>query len=423
MQGQAYNEGKHRVFGVKTIPLENGKILIHSNLTNKSKTLTSSELQMILSCKIFNTLEKHAQKYYQTYKQIQLKSYKTLLGKFFRYLQEYANQENLELPIRNKETEQIRQKLQEWAEEGFLVSQQELRDKVIEIASGVEPRKDFQKSIRFLGIPTKNRRELLTRCVRSYLKNISKHDRSPVLHIVDDSDDESYVDRSRQTIAKICKEYQTELLWIDRELRHKLAAEMTKTTETPKDIARFALLGDSRCSLQTGSSRNTLLLLAAGQPSIQVDDDTQCKIISPPASEETLALSSQAESHRYWWDPNGSAFGKRHQEQIDYLGLHELFLGKQPGSLIQQHGEPDIQQLKGPLFKQIGRQETHNAISLVGAYGDSGMFRHWQRLCLEGDSFDRLVTNKSAYETSLRTRKFYRGVVQPTYITVHSVWQ
>jgi hypothetical protein len=50
----------------------------------------------------------------------------------------------------------------------------------------------------------------------------------------------------------------------------------------------------------------------------------------------------------------------------------------------------------------------------MGAWGDSGMFRHWQRLGLEGETFQRLVSNKSLYQDYLCTRKILRTPAQTT---------
>ncbi|WP_139240414.1 glycosyltransferase family 2 protein [Fodinibius roseus] len=399
---------------VTTRQVDSGKILVYSHRDQTSKLLEASEVQLLLSCRKFDTLTGHAKVYFRQHKLMQLTNPEGLVGKLFRSLLHFASKDDMELPVRQKEIKSIRQRLQKWVEEGWLVSERELQQEITTVGQQNRTNSSVPERIAVMGIPTRNRPKLLTRCLKSHLKNLHRHQRECTILIVDDSDEQACMDANRQAVGEMCRRYQLPFHWIDRTARYSFANVIAKISGAPIEVVRFGLLGDLRCGIRTGASRNTLLLLAAGELSLQVDDDTICNIVRPPDSTDGIALSSEAECNQYWYYDNlDQALAQSYREEGDILSLHEALLGKHPAQLIEQHDSVKIDHLGNTLLKKLEQPEATVAFTMAGALGDWGMHRHWPRLGSEG-RYQRLVENPDSYRDYLRTRQLFRGINQPT---------
>ncbi|WP_139240122.1 glycosyltransferase family 2 protein [Fodinibius roseus] len=229
---------------------------------------------------------------------------------------------------------------------------------------------------------------------------------------MDDSDEET--SQNGRAVAKILQHHQIENLWVDRSYRLKFAGAIAKNSAVPESVTQFALLGDARCGIRTGAARNTLLLLAAGKRSVQVDDDTICRITPSPGRKPGMVLSSENCNQYWYYNSPDKAFKYPQYEDIDFLSLHESLLGTHPGTLIEEQPKVNIDRLEGRLLEALNDRETRTVVTYLGGLGDSGMFRHWQRLCAQGDSFRRLIEEASAYQNNVRTRQLFRGPAQLT---------
>lgn len=417
MSTENHVRDQYRFFNITTTPVEKDKVLVYSRQSGISKFFTPLELQLLLSCQTYSSLTDHVKNYCRKQKREQLSNRRGLFGKLIWSFFEYARQEGLELPISEEEIEPFRKKLQEWLEAGFLISKKELRTQVEELITEYKASEDISENIRILGIPTRNRAKLLARCVQSFARNFHQNHRECVIHIVDDSDKNVEFNQYQQNIEEICRRYKVETLWIDRVCRHQLAENIAKTSGIPLNITKFILLGDLRCDFRVGGSRNTLLLLAAGKRSVQVDDDIVCRVIpSPDIDAIGIALSSEADCNEYWFCNNTEDIMTKQEcrKKIDFLSLYETLLGKHTSALIRSHKNVNIDYLGEALLEHIGQPEAHIAVTYLGILGDSGMYWHWPRLLLEGDSFKRLVENGSSYTNYVRARKIMRGTSQKT---------
>ncbi|SHE31374.1 hypothetical protein SAMN05443144_10132 [Fodinibius roseus] len=109
MTEKDWRQDRYRGFNFTTTPAGKGKVIVHSRRSGKSQILTSAEVQFLLSCQRFNIPADHVENYCRNQKWKQLPNRKGVLGKLFQSLLRFALQEGLELPVREKEMESLRQ--------------------------------------------------------------------------------------------------------------------------------------------------------------------------------------------------------------------------------------------------------------------------------------------------------------------------
>jgi len=100
--------------------------------------------------------------------------------------------------------------------------------------------------------------------------------------------------------------------------------------------------------------------------------------------------------------------------ESNFFSLHEELLGKHPAEILRKKQVLNVDSLGNQLLEKIGDPKSRIVTTFTGVYGDSGMFRHWQRLCLEGESFRQLVNDPSSYRDYLCTRQLLRVPSQTT---------
>lgn len=387
-----------------------GHAAFYNSHNSRFQVYPKALAEALVSCREFKTLDDHARAYLRRQLRHALdRPARSPVKKLLRFMGSKVAEYGGELPLAERDIRELRHRLESCLEDGFLISEEALHKKLLNCASEVDiPKEEAPPAINILGIPTRNRGALLARCVLSYLENLRQHSRQCVFHIVDDSD----AGQSGRAVAETLARHRIPVLWADRPYRRQLAGRLAQAAEVPEEVTQFALLGDARCGLRTGASRNALLLLAAGQPSVQVDDDTICRITPSPGRESGITVSSE-HCNQYWFYTDFEAAIKQAQfEDIDFLSLHESLLGWHPGSLVERQEPISVDRLGGRLLETLGQPEARTAVTFLGGLGDSGMFRHWQRLCADEYSFRRLTKDGSAYRNHLRTRQLFRGPAQ-----------
>ena len=101
------------------------------------------------------------------------------------------------------------------------------------------------------------------------------------------------------------------------------------------DAARFGVLDVMGCGFAAGANRNALLLAAAGERFLSVDDDVVCALARSPRPAPGLELFAGGgdgyENYNpadFWFFPDRAALERTiPPEDADALGLHEPLLG------------------------------------------------------------------------------------------------
>jgi hypothetical protein len=299
--------------------------------------------------------------------------------------------------------------LRSFVRDGVLISRSEARRVAQAALSAVRIGERNLGPIEILGIPTRGRGALLARALESYARNFDEHGRSCVICVAVEGEEAP----SRDQIAYLSGGTNVGILWADSGLRRAMAQTLAARAGVCEDLLNFALIGDQRCDVRTGAARNTLLLLAAGKTSVQVDDDTICSMIRSPSHKAAVAFSSRPDAHRYRYYKSREDAASDHPIQvIDFLSLHESLLGRHPHALYRAESS-DVDEVDAGLLERAVSQQAHIAVTLMGSLGDCGTTVNWPRLFPPArETFSALTEDESTCRMALSTRQILRVVDQ-----------
>jgi hypothetical protein len=244
-----------------------------------------------------------------------------------------------------------------------------------------------------VGVPTRDRPDCLRRCLLGHLESRRRHGRDNDFLVVDDSTTEANRAANRELLGELSGRWQARLAYLGPGERAGLAEALVRRAGLPEAAVRFALLPDGDWPVATGSSRNALLLCAAGGLLLQVDDDTLCRVAPAPGARPGLAFSPRSDPTEFWFpDGDGPVLPPGGPGEVDLLAAHEGLLGQTaPGP----NG--------GPVLA-----------TAAGVAGDSGMGTAVYFLLLEGASRERLLRSPQGYRAALSGRRLLRAVTQAT---------
>ncbi len=255
-----------------------------------------------------------------------------------------------------------------------------------------------KKTITTVGIVTRDRLPSLVACLDSYLGNCQRHARSPEFVVADDSSSAESADRTRGVLRELADRYNAQVRYAGRQEKSRFAAALAAESAVSREVIHFALFGDERCMLSTGSNRNSLLLDTADTLMLTVDDDTLCRIAAPPDREAALTSFSGYDPSEFWFFPDrGRATQSVSFVDADVLSCHEALLGS---AISDLGGDAEA--------------SSQVAMTLNGLVGDSGMASPRYYLTLTGASRERLVASPQAYRSAFESREILRSARQPT---------
>jgi len=215
--------------------------------------------------------------------------------------------------------------------------------------------------------------------------------------VTDDAPTTEAQDQTRAALQVLEKHAGAQIRYAGRREKNRFAEALARESAVPLEIIRFALFGDNRCALSTGANRNSLLLDTIDALVLSVDDDTLCRIATPPDEEDAPAFFSGYDPTEFWFfADHASAIESISFVDVDVLGCHEELLGNEIGDVDDPSAGGRV------------------AITLSGLVGDSGMASPRYYLCLAGASRDRLVASPDAYRSAFRSREVLRASRRPT---------
>jgi hypothetical protein len=252
-----------------------------------------------------------------------------------------------------------------------------------------------QRPARFasVGVPTRDRPDCLRRCLLSHLESRRRHGRDNDFVVVDDSTADASRAANRELLGELAGRWGARLAYLGPRERASFAAALVRQAGLAEAAVRFTLLNDGAWPVATGASRNVLLLHAAGELLLQVDDDTLCCLAPAPGARPGLVFSPRPDPTEFWFpDGDGTVLPQTDPVEADLLAVHEELLG---------------QTLPGPRGGPV-------RTTAVGVAGDSGMGTAAYLLLLEGASRARLLRSPEAYRSGLSGNRLLRAVPQAT---------
>jgi hypothetical protein len=365
-------------------PLGDNLELVYCPLTGAVRTMHAGAFGMLQGCRSFAPLEEHARRLCAEFK------------------------------VPPDQSVRVGEQLAALAAAGLLVSHRQLLDRLRQAAPDAQTATAGPTPITTLGIPTRNRLPTLQRCLASVVAGIRRGPESPAVVLVDDSGQEEQRAACRDLLRSLRGSYPGPLFYAGPEAKERFARRLAEHAGLDPETVSFALGNVEGCPITTGTSRNLLLLHAAGEALLQLDDDTVCQLAPTPGARPGLVFSSQHDPTEFWFPAEDERLPVGPFAPHDLLTVHEQLLGKGLGdclAALPPGVEPDFDRAGAGFFRGAGGQVR---VTAAGVAGTSGMGSSLYFLTLEGESRARLLRSETVYRTAISRQQLLRGVARPT---------
>ena len=389
------------------------KVIVYRRGSESAIRLPLPAAQLLASCQSYATLAGHAaswcrSKELSALRQLGASKSGSLFSRLAKKAQDYVERDLEEVKVDPRKLAATQSQLEQFAAAGLLISESGFRD-----ACGHATSESTPEPIATVGMTTANRPTELERALRSYIENSHQYDRSCAFAAVDDSRDPATEQTTRSLAAALSAEYGVEIRVSGQSERERFIATLASTSGVDPETVRFAILGDERCPITTGSARNTLLLETVGSSYLLVDDDSVCRMARVPDPQPGLAFSSIRDPTEFWFFANrNQTLSQAAFEEVDFLGIHETMLGRDVGTLTET--DPIDLDSSQPAFES--RLRNHGGrirASMAGILGDSGIGSS-AYVTVNEQSRNRLTTSEAAYLAAVESRQVLRAVRRMT---------
>jgi hypothetical protein len=357
--------------------LRSGQEVFCSRVTGRTSIVPKSTVFAATSCKEFGTLKEHADR-------IKLLS---------RQIAEPATA-----------WESI---LAQAVENGLLLSIEDIRNRLLmSLTCLPKPR-----VIDTIGIPTRNRPELLKRLLMSLAGNLRLFAREVDVLVVDDSESAQMQAANYNVISAFANDPCMRLRYGNRRTRNHFAAQLATESAVPRDLVSFALSGTRDYCTSPGAPRNSILIESAGHCVLYLDDDVQARIAVFPGSRNDVVF--QCDSFETWFFDHCDDIQKCQFTVEDLLELHEQVLNVdrsvvRDGSIFG--GPVDISAVSSRLLRWIENGDAAVLISVMGIVGDSGFDDPLAYFILGPETLSRLTEHEKLYRAALINRTILHGL-------------
>ena len=265
-----------------------------------------------------------------------------------------------------------------------------------------------------VGIPTRDRAPSLARCLASLADSVRRGEDSPDIIVVDDSSCAEDRSANRRMLASIHATYPGQLFYAGPVEKQRFARTLAGRTGLHHDTVAFALAGGEGFPIATGSSRNLLLLHAAGEAHLQLDDDIVCQIALAPGAQAGLVCTSRLDPTEFWFESDDEPAPAGSLAPHDLLAVHERLLGNDLGDCLSGLQGNEGPGLDGASSVFASDPRGRVRVTMAGFVGDSGMSSSLYFLLLDGASRDRLNCSEQSYRDAIHRHRVVRSVRRMT---------
>lgn len=314
--------------------------------------------------------------------------------------------------------EPIRRTLEALALRGLMVDTDRVRRELS--AARAEP----PAAVTTVGVLACDRPASVIRTLRSIIENQRAAGRARDYVVVDDS----RLAPARATIQaglrELSKEYGVDVWYAGPEQKLRFIETLVREGNVRRDALEFAIRPHFSGLPSYGANRNALLLHAAGEAYVSMDDDVLCHVTPAPRRAAGLGFAGPHEMPtECWFFAEDEALMRAVSlEDVDAIGLHESMLGRTVAHacLAPPEGGPlDLGGLDLRLLWALRRGRVR--LTLPGYFGDHGMGSNLSYLTMEGPSRGRLVES-SDYTRLLRSRHILRVARTATIVSDATVY-
>jgi hypothetical protein len=275
-----------------------------------------------------------------------------------------------------------------------------------------------------VGFLTRNRIDRVTRALVSFRDNARRHGRRLRFVVADNSEPPDTQAACRRALRALCAgdPDAPEIRYAGAREREAFVTQLAAAGLDPT-VARFGLFDVMACGFSAGANRNALLLAAAGERFLSVDDDVVCTLVPSPALGPGLELfAGRVDEYEhynpadFWFFKDSEALARAISlRDHDALALHEELLGRQFGACAPPLREPLRTDRLAPEHRdRISACGGQIRVTLPGLYGDIGWYAPTWLLLLRGPSRKRLTGSEAAYLSACASRQVLRVVGHPT---------
>jgi|SRR5690625_2838021 len=235
------SEKLYKRFSISSQNQTENNIPVCTELFHVYEDAAKAATQLLGQCREYKSLDGHALTYIrnrikQNSSKNREKAEATFFDNFLVLISLNTVASSKEPPVSEQELKAVKRQLETFVNGGMLIAKSKLQSKVQSAISVLNASPGKKDRISILGIPTTNRGDILLRSAESYLVNIHQNNRSCRLHIIDDSDESVQTGNNRKAVKKLCKQYETDLLWIDKLDRAELAHKIAIMSSAPKEL-------------------------------------------------------------------------------------------------------------------------------------------------------------------------------------------
>jgi hypothetical protein len=259
--------------------------------------------------------------------------------------------------------------------------------------------------ITVLGVPTRDRPRSLRRALESYARDLAASGRALEVVVVDDSTTEALVREASEVSRDVAARTGARLRYVGPAAKKRFARELAEASGAPLGVVERALAASEAGVFAAGAGRNALLLDAAGQRALQVDDDTIGDARGAPGALPGVSARSFEDPTDMWFDEREGAAGPL---ATDYPALHERLLGRRGSALLGDAGG-DLGTASAPLFGRLLRGGRVRCTQL-GLRGDSALGTMMYLLTIGQPARSRLLASEAIYRGAVTSRRLARAV-------------
>lgn len=391
---------RFRIADLEILATGGGQCWVRPKAGGPPVALPEAEVRLLASCGDYRTLEEHARAWTERLERQKIESAKQNAPRWLaRALDPLAKAGDPSA----KAVSEVERQLEAQSRMGLLESLSSFFPALL--AHGAE---EPSAPIAALGFTTRRRTAELRRALDSYASNFRLHGRAPEILVVDDSRDAQAEAETEDMLRDFQQSSGLPVRFAGLAEREAYAEDLAHEGRVNARTARFALLGDERCAVTTGSARNCLLLDSVSTRYVLADDDGLCRLARAPDAEEALDLVSQSDPTQFWFFENREALHAQidFTETPDLLGLHEGLLGM---PLALAAAGRDLGFAAAPAFD--GRLRRFGGVirtTMAGVAGDSGV-ASTAYLHVEPRSRARLTASESFYHAAVASRQTLRA--------------
>lgn len=298
----------------------------------------------------------------------------------------------------------VRQSLLQLFEEGLLRT-------CTNVGSEIVPAMGHSRRPGVVAIVTADRPQQLRRCLQSLVTHCHTHGNAPRFIIVDNSRDCKNHTANIGTVDELRRAtgQRVELLGPDEVSTIRDAAADNGLS----DLAEFMLGGGT-----IGASRNIILLSAAGEDVVMVDDDMVCQPWHAAEYTERVVLAGHADArHTAFFSTREAARFATQAADVDLLAACGVLLGRRVAELARRTDVDPSGACAHLAAALDGQTPLRVRATFVGLAGDAGMYCPCTLLFSTGRWKAALASDPLLYQNAFRYRECHR--IATSYVVTH----